>query len=484
MAGNAHLDRVLGMPSIVLFGLAYLVPLTVFTTYGVVTESTAGHLPAAYVVTLVAMLFTAYSYGLMVRAHPYAGSAYTYTQRAFGPHLGFMTGWTLLLDYLFLPMINYLVMGIYLEAAFPGVPVAVWIIGAILLVTGLNILGIRLVARMNFVLVAVQVVFIAVFLVAAGRTIAGSDLPSLTEPFLPSGGEASAVLGGAAILCLSFLGFDAVSTLAEETHDPRRRIPRAIMLVTVIGGALFILLSYVGHLVFPRYSEFTDVDSAALDVVGTAGGAALTAFFTAAYIAGCFGSAMASQASVSRILYAMGRDGALPSAVFGRLHPRFGRRRPAVVHRAGHQPRAGLFDDQLRRAGGVLARQPVGRQALRDRRGAPDTGEPGGLRSGAGHRCAAHAVVVDQPVGHDVRRRPRVDRRRLRLPARAAQAVRPPARPGRSPPAPTSRGRARPGAGTRARSRRAGPVPGTAARSAPRAGRRSGRRRGGCAART
>ena len=323
MAGNAHLDRVLGMPSIVLFGLAYLVPLTVFTTYGVVTEQTAGHLPAAYVVTLVAMLFTAYSYGLMVRAHPFAGSAYTYTQRAFGPHLGFMTGWTLLLDYLFLPMINYLVMGIYLEAAFPGVPVAVWIMGAILLVTGLNVLGIRLVARMNFVLVAVQVVFIAVFLVAAGRTIAGSGLPSLTEPFLPSGGEASAVLGGAAILCLSFLGFDAVSTLSEETHDPRRRIPRAIMLVTVVGGALFILVSYVGHLVFPRYSEFTDVDSAALDVVGTAGGAALTAFFTAAYIAGCFGSAMASQASVSRILYAMGRDGALPAQIFGRLHQRF-----------------------------------------------------------------------------------------------------------------------------------------------------------------
>jgi putrescine importer len=323
MAENTHLARVLGMPSIVLFGLAYLVPLTVFTTYGVVTDLTAGHLPAAYVVTLTAMLFTAYSYGLMVRAHPFAGSAYTYTQRAFGPHLGFMTGWALLLDYLFLPMINYLVMGIYLEAAFPGVPVAVWIIGAILLVTGLNVLGIRLVARMNFVLVAVQVVFIAVFLVAVARTTAGTGLPPLAEPFLPDGGEASAVLGGAAILCLSFLGFDAVSTLSEETRDPRRRIPRAIMLVTLIGGALFIVVSYAGHLVFPRYAEFTDVDSAALDVVGAAGGAALTAFFTAAYIAGCFGSAMASQASVSRILYAMGRDGALPARIFGRLHRRF-----------------------------------------------------------------------------------------------------------------------------------------------------------------
>ncbi|HYH29942.1 MAG TPA: APC family permease [Pseudonocardia sp.] len=318
-----HLSRVLGMPSIVLFGLAYMVPLTVFTTYGVVTELTAGHLPAAYVVTLTAMLFTAYSYGQMVRAHPYAGSAYTYTQRSFGAHLGFMTGWTLLLDYLFLPMINYLVMGIYLEAAFPAVPVGVWIVGAILLVTTLNILGITLVARMNFVLVAFQVVFIAVFLVAAARTIAGDGLPSLAEPFLPSGSGVPAVLEGAAILCLSFLGFDAVSTLSEETRDPQRRIPRAIMLVTVIGGATFIVVSYVGHLVFPRWQEFTDVDSAALDVMQRAGGAALAAFFTAAYIAGCFASATASQASVSRILFAMGRDGALPRRVFGRLHRRF-----------------------------------------------------------------------------------------------------------------------------------------------------------------
>lgn len=319
----SHLQRVLALPSVVLFGLAYMVPLTVFTTYGVVTDLTAGHLPAAYVVTLTAMLFTAYSYGLMVRAHPYAGSAYTYTQRSFGPHVGFVTGWALLLDYLFLPMINYLVMGIYLEAAFPGVPVAVWILGAIVLVTTLNVLGIRLVARMNFVLVAFQVVFIAVFLVAAARTISGTALPSPAEPFLPSGTELPAILGGAAILCLSFLGFDAVSTLSEETRDPRRRIPRAIMLVTLIGGVTFIVVSYVGHLVFPRWQDFTDVDAAALDVVGRAGGAALAAFFTAAYIAGCFASAMAAQASVSRILYAMGRDGALPGRVFGRLHPRF-----------------------------------------------------------------------------------------------------------------------------------------------------------------
>lgn len=320
---NARLHRVLGMPELILFGLAYMVPLTVFTTYGVVTDLTAGHLPAAYVITLAAMLFTAYSYGRMVAAHPYAGSAYTYTQKAFGGHIGFATGWALMLDYMFLPMINYLVIGIFVNAAWPEVPNWVWVVLAIVLVTALNVVGIKLVARMNLVLVGFQVVFIAVFFAMAFSTMSSeTGIPSLTAPFL---GDAnlSALLAGAAILCLSFLGFDAISTLSEEAHDARRTIPRAILLVTLIGGTTFIVVSYVGHLVFPDYTSFTNVDSAATDVMRRAGGAFLASFFTAAYVAGCFASAMASQASVSRILYAMGRDGVLPRRFLGRLHERF-----------------------------------------------------------------------------------------------------------------------------------------------------------------
>jgi amino acid transporter len=319
----AHLQRVLGLPALVLFGLAYMVPLTVFTTYGVVTDSTAGHLPGAYVLTLVAMLFTAYSYGRMVAVHPYAGSAYTYTQKSFGGHAGFLVGWALLLDYIFLPMINYLVIGIYLNAQFPSIAQPVWIVAAILLVTGLNVLGIRLVTRMNLMLVAFQLIFLAVFVIAAVRSISAGGVPSLTAPFFGDNPQYGALFAGAAILCLSFLGFDAISTLSEETRNPRRTIPLAIMLTTVIGGATFIAVSYIAHLAFPDYGAFTDVDSASLDVMKHVGGSLLASFFTAAYIAGCFASAMASQASVSRILYAMGRDGVLPRRVFGRLSIRF-----------------------------------------------------------------------------------------------------------------------------------------------------------------
>ena len=121
----------LGTPSLVLFGLVYMVPLTVFTTYGIVTQMTGGRLSVAYLVTLAAMVFTARSYARMAAAYPVAGSAYTYTQKSFGAPIGFLAGWSLLLDYLFLPMLNYLVIGIYMSAAMPAVPPWVWILVAI-----------------------------------------------------------------------------------------------------------------------------------------------------------------------------------------------------------------------------------------------------------------------------------------------------------------------------------------------------------------
>ncbi|WP_205342398.1 APC family permease [Denitrificimonas caeni] len=314
--------KVLGIPALVLFGLAYMVPLAAFTTYGLVTQITAGHLPTAYLVTLLAMLFTAYSYGRMVYAHPYAGSVYSYTRKTFGSSLGFLAGWTLLLDYIFLPMLCYLLIGIYMSEYIPQVPTTVWILGSIALVTVLNMIGISSITRANWVLISAQLIFIAVFIVMAISKLNGQVTSAeLVQPFYGEGFSFSSIMAGAAILCLSFLGFDAVSTLAEETDDPRRRLPLAIMLVTLIGGLSFTLVSYVGHIVFPQWGLFTNVDAAGLDVMRSVGGEWLVTFFTATYVAGCFAAAMVSQASVSRILFAMGRDGMLPKA-FGTLKRR------------------------------------------------------------------------------------------------------------------------------------------------------------------
>ncbi len=313
------LRRVFGTGSLVMFGLAYLVPLTVFTTFGTVSRLTEGHLPLAYLVTSLAMLFTAGSYARLVRIVPAAGSAFSYAGAAFGRRAGFITGWTLLLDYILLPAINYLILGIYLAAQFPAVPAQAWSFAAIVLVTVLNVVGVDLVRRASVVLVVFQLIFAAIFLFAA---FAHPAVSLSLAPFVASKAIWPGVFAGAAVLCLSFLGFDAVSTLSEEARDPVRTVPRAILLTTVLGGGLFTALAYAGTSLLPDWRMIETSDSAGLEVMRPLGGF-MSAFFLAAYIGGSLASAIAAQASVSRVLYAMGRENVLPRALFGQLSPRF-----------------------------------------------------------------------------------------------------------------------------------------------------------------
>lgn len=315
------LKRTLGIPTLMVFGLAYMVPMTVFTTYGVVNEITEGHLSMAYVVTLAAMLFTAVSYALLSRDITSAGSAYAYTRAGFGGHVGFVTGWAIMMDYLLLPMLNYLLIGIYLHAQFEAVPAWVFMMLSLIVVTAFNVIGINAVKGANVVLVGLQIAFFGVFFVLAVRSFDPSV--NLLDPFIGGDAKLSLIVAGAAILSLSFLGFDAVSTMAEEAKDPRRTVPRAIVLTTLTGGALFIAISWVAYMAFPKVITGADSDSAAVSMLEHVGGNVLVSFFLAAYVTGGLGSALASQASVTRILYTMGRDRVLPQAIFGRLSQKF-----------------------------------------------------------------------------------------------------------------------------------------------------------------
>lgn len=321
-SSDTSLRRVMGVPSLVVFGLAYMVPLTVFTTYGLVAVTTGGHVPTAYLVTLVAMLFTAFSYAALVKAFPRAGSAYTYARRAFGGTVGFLTGWSLMIDYLLLPLINYVLMGIYLNAQFPGIPPWVFALAGVLLITGLNIVGITVVRNANLVLVGLQLVFAAVFVLCAVLHVAQNPGVSLLQPLYDAGLTFPGLLAGAAMLALSFLGFDAISTLSEEARDAERTVPRAIILTTIIGGLIFTVIAYVSTLVIPNVADIENPDAAANQIMEVAAGRWLEVFFLVAYIAGCIAAALASQASVSRILFAMGRDGVLPR-FFARLSRRY-----------------------------------------------------------------------------------------------------------------------------------------------------------------
>jgi putrescine importer len=323
------MKRVLTTPALIAFGLAYMVPLGIFTTYGEVTVASNGHLPIAYIITLAMIFFTALSYCRMANKLPIAGSAYSYVQRTFGGKVGFLVGWAQILDYLFLPILNYLVLGIYLNEAFPSIPAHVFVLASLLSVSFLNYLGIKLINSVNFTLIIVQMIFIGLFIFL---TLTNINLTpeAMIKPLQVNAGDFSGLMSGAAILCLAFLGFDAIATLAEESNDAQKSLPRAIIWTVLIAGCIFLVVSYCAHLAYPEWTNFIDnKDTASLDVVrrvgdrSQLGGNFMYNFFQAAYLTGVFASAMTAQTSVSRIFYAMGREGVLPKQIFYRIHPRF-----------------------------------------------------------------------------------------------------------------------------------------------------------------
>ncbi|MGH8359563.1 MAG: APC family permease, partial [Pseudomonas sp.] len=297
----------------------------VLGTFGILAQSTAGMVPAAYLAALVAMFFTAMSYGRMASAFPVAGSAYSYVRKAISPKLGFIAGWAVLLDYLFLPMAIWLIGAAYLHSAFPAVPQWVWVLAFIGVTSVINIIGLKLANGINALLMLVQFLVLVAFVALCIHYIGGDASKPLwtITPFFNGQMQMPLIMSGAAIACYSFLGFDAVSTLTEETRDPRRTIPRAIMLITLIGGLIFVGVSYFVQIAHPSF-EFTDVDSAAYEIARNIGGDLFVSIFLIGLIVGQFASGLSAQASGSRLLFAMGRDGVLPKSFFGTLHARFG----------------------------------------------------------------------------------------------------------------------------------------------------------------
>lgn len=319
------LNRSLGLRSLVLFGLAYLTPMIVLGIFGVIASVSEGASASSYTIALVAMLFTAASYGRLAWRYPVAGSAYTYVREAIDGRVGFLVGWAVLLDYLFLPMVIWLIGASYLTAAVPDVPAWVWILAFMIITSALNIIGLKVADRVNFVLMAFQFLVIGSFVVLCIIAVLqgqGTGTLISASPFVGEGGSLPAIVAGASIAAYSFLGFDAVTTLTEETVEPRKTMPRAILLIALIGGGIFIVVTYVTQLVHPG-GQFTDESAAALEIAQMIGGNFFSAVFVAGLIIAQFTSGLAAQASGSRLLFAMGRDGVLPRRIFALVHERF-----------------------------------------------------------------------------------------------------------------------------------------------------------------
>jgi putrescine importer len=310
--------------SAALFGLSYICPTVVFSTFGILARATQGATASAYAIATVAILFTASSYARMSARWPSSGSAYAYVSHTTNAALGFLAGWLLMLDYFLVPMVICLFTAKACEMILPHTSYRLWVVLIAAFTTGVNILGIQVANRVNLAITAAQFAVIAVLiaLCVSSLTAAGHGAPqwSLT-PFFNSRTTLPVIMSGAAIAAYSFLGFDAVTTLSEETLSPTRSIPRATVFAAAASGGIYIVCAYFMGLVHPSI-EFLDTDNAGYEILSAVSGRAflpLLAIILCAFVA----SIMCAQAGSSRLLYAMGRDGTLPKAVLTYVHPRF-----------------------------------------------------------------------------------------------------------------------------------------------------------------
>jgi putrescine importer len=318
------LRRALSLRDLIIYGVIVISPTAPMTFFGVLSLQGHGHAAAMILIAMFAMLLTAISYGRMARAYPSAGSGFTYVGREIGPSWGYVTGWSMVLDYLVQPIINVIYCSVQSHVLFPWAPYWAWAVFFTLLFTGLNVQGIKMSARFNALLAVGMGVVVAIFFVAATHYIGvhPHDSPGFfTHPFYdPHTWALPGIMGGTSLAVLAFLGFDGISTLSEEAKNPRDILPATVFACVAIG-LLSVLEVYAAQLVWPVAEHFPDIDTAFTSVAGRAWSPLFgTVGFT--LIVACVGSGTGMQLGAARLLYSMGRSGALPKKFFGSVEPR------------------------------------------------------------------------------------------------------------------------------------------------------------------
>ena len=324
-SSQPRLRRALTLRDLILYGIIVIQPVAPMSVYGVLSNRGKGHVVTTILIAMVAMLFTAISYGRMARAYPSAGSAFTYVGQEINPALGYVTGWSMVMDYMLNPMICVIWISQQAHVFAPGVPYWAWAIFFAGIFTFLNILGIRTSAKINTGLAIGMGVVIAIFFTTAARYIFGhphDGVGFFTRPFYdPATFALSNVLGGTSIAVLTYIGFDGISTLSEEAENPRRNVLLATVLTCVVIGILSAFEVYAAQLIWPASEALPDETTAFVFVAARAW-APLFAIVGFTLLVANFGSGMGAQLGAARLLYGMGRSNALPKGFFGAIDPR------------------------------------------------------------------------------------------------------------------------------------------------------------------
>ncbi|MFI9099544.1 APC family permease [Streptomyces fildesensis] len=318
-AEEGTLRRSLGFRDLVVYGMLFIAPMAPVGVFGALDARSHGAVALVYVFATVAMAFTAYSYAQMVRVVPQAGSVFAYARAGLGEGPGFIAGWMAMLDYLLIPAVAYLFSGIALHALVPSVSQWVWTTIAVVVTTGLNLWGVRAAAAVGFLVLALEIVVLLIFVVCA-VVVLGTDgaQRGWASPFSGQGAfSLSAVLGAVSVAVLSYLGFDAIASFAEEAAGGSAKVARAVLFCLVMAGVLFIVQTYLAALLAPMSpaelaAKPAGQGSAFYDTVDAAVGGWLHDLVAVSKAIGAAFAALAGQAAAGRLLFAMARDRRLP----------------------------------------------------------------------------------------------------------------------------------------------------------------------------
>lgn len=322
-----ELKRSLSLADLIIYGLVFIVPGAPISVFGIVFNASHGMVPLVYLVGLVAMLFTALSYMAMSREFPLAGSVYAYAGRSLGPAAGFLAGWAILLDYLLIPTLTYVVCAIALHAVLPIVPQWLSVVVLVAIATLVNYLGIETTTRMNIVLLVIQLIILAVFMFKAGMALyhhVGGAQFALLPLYNPALFTPQLIFSALSLAVLSFLGFDAISTLAEEARGGPSAVGHATIVAICLVAGLFMAQTWLAALFVPGRTHFPPgaaTDAAFYNIAMLIGGYFLKFLIAAPYILlSSLASALTAQAATARLLFSMARDGRLPRTL-AHVHP-------------------------------------------------------------------------------------------------------------------------------------------------------------------
>ncbi|WP_127956957.1 APC family permease [Serratia microhaemolytica] len=320
-----ELHRTLTLKDLIIYGMIFMVPIAPFGVFGLVWEGSQGMVALAYLIGMVAMFFTAMSYWSMSRAFPVSGSVYAYAQRGIHETVGFFAGWLILLDYILIPSLLYIVSAAALGPIMPTVPAWVWIVTFIAINSVINLIGIQFTAKANRYILLAEIIILAIFVVCGLIALySGEGAGGLTLNPLYNADKFSLplVMGAVSIAVLSFLGFDGISTLSEESKGGVDAVGKASLFALLLVGSLFILQTWIAA-DLAIGMQFENLDNAFYQTASLAGGSWLKqATIWATALSWGIANALVAQAAISRILFAMGRDRQLPS-ILAKVHPRF-----------------------------------------------------------------------------------------------------------------------------------------------------------------